>query len=112
MRLESVQEGNVLVVRVLENRIDIKDAADFKAALAAHIGRGQRRIALELGEVEFIDSSGLGALVSILKLLGEDGDLAISSASPTVLSLFKLTRMDRVFTIVETEKDAVRALSG
>ena len=112
MRLESLQEGSVMVVRILESRIDIRDAADFKAAMAVHIDKGYKRIALEFSEVDFIDSSGLGAIVSILKRLGDEGELAISGAKPTVLNLFKMTRLDRIFTIVATEEDAVRALSS
>ena len=112
MRLESVKQGEVMVVRVLESRMDIRDVDDFKAAMAGYIGKGSKLIALDLSGVDFIDSSGLGAIVSSLKLLGGEGDLVISGATPTVLSLFKLTRIDRVFTLVETEEDALRTLSA
>ena len=110
MRLESVKQDKVMVVRVLESRMDIRDVDDFKAAMAGYIDKGNKLIALNLSGVEFIDSSGLGAIVSSLKLLGGEGDLVISGATPTVLSLFKLTRIDRVFTLVETEEDALRTL--
>jgi anti-sigma B factor antagonist len=115
MRLESVQQGKVMVVRVLESRMDIRDVDDFKAAMAGYIGKGSKLIALNalnLSGVDFIDSSGLGAIVSSLKLLGGEGDLVISGATPTVLSLFKLTRIDRVFTLVDTEEDALRTLNA
>jgi anti-sigma B factor antagonist len=112
MRLESVKQDKVMVVRVLESRMDIRDVDDFKAAMAGYIGKGSKLIALNLSGVDFIDSSGLGAIVSSLKLLGGEGDLVISGATPTVLSLFKLTRIDRVFTLVDTEEDALRTLNA
>ena len=112
MRLESVKYGKVMVVRVLESRMDIRDVDDFKAAMAGYIGKGSKLIALDLSGVDFIDSSALGAIVSSLKLLGGEGDLVISGATPTVLSLFKLTRIDRVFTLVDTEEDALRTLNA
>ena len=46
------------------------------------------------------------------RVLGGEGDLVISGATPTVLSLFKLTRIDRVFTLVDTEEDALRTLNA
>lgn len=66
---------------------------------------------LDLSEVDFIDSSGLGAIVSSLKAVGKQGNLIICGIGETVLSLFRLTRMDRVFQIVSSPEEAVRALS-
>jgi anti-sigma B factor antagonist len=75
------------------------------------IGAGNRRIVLNLSEVDFIDSSGLGAIVSSLKKIGNDGDLVICSVRETVMSLFRLTRMNRVFDILSSEEEAIGALS-
>jgi anti-anti-sigma regulatory factor len=58
MRLESVKQDKVMVVRVLESRMDIRDVDDFKAAMAGYIGKGSKLIALNLSGVDFIDSSG------------------------------------------------------
>ena len=75
------------------------------------INQGNRRIVLDLSEVDFIDSSGLGAIVSSLKTLGNDGDLVICGIRETVMGLFKITRMNRVFQIFATESEAIEALS-
>ena len=61
------------------------------------IESGHPLIALDLSEVDFIDSSGLGAIVSVLKQLDGRGDLVIVGAKPAVMNLFRLTRMDKVF---------------
>jgi anti-sigma B factor antagonist len=63
---------------------------------------GQRR------NVDFMDSSGLGAMVSVLKTLGGAGALTVCNVKGGVLSLLKLTRMDKVFTIADSRNDAVR----
>jgi anti-sigma B factor antagonist len=78
--------------------------------MGGFINEGQELIVLDLSEVDFVDSSGLGAIVASLKMLGGKGDLVISGASDKVMSLFKLTRMDRVFQIFATRDEAVARL--
>jgi len=96
----------------LEKRIDAATATEFKEKMSNWIGAGNKRIVLNLTEVDFIDSSGLGAIVSSLKKIGTEGDLVICAVKETVMSLFRLTRMNRVFDIFPSEDEAVRSLSG
>jgi anti-sigma B factor antagonist len=112
MRFEESKVGNVLVAKVLEGRIAADVAPRFKARLAEYISAGNSAIVLDLAAVTFIDSSGLGALVSSLKSMGMDGDLAISGAHGSVASMFKLTRMDKVFRMFGSTDEAVAALSS
>jgi anti-sigma B factor antagonist len=86
-------------------------APGFKHQLIDYITEGNRSIVLDLRAVSFIDSSGLGALVSSLKVIGKEGDLVLSGTGGTVASMFKLTRMDKVFRIFGTTEEAVAALS-
>jgi anti-sigma B factor antagonist len=111
MRFEENKVGDVLVTKVLDGRIAAEIAPRFKAHLAEYMCQGNRAIVLDLGAVTFIDSSGLGALVSSLKSMGKDGDLVISGAHGPVVSMFKLTRMDKVFRMYKTTDEAVAALS-
>lgn len=111
MRLETKMDGDILIVRALESRMDAKVAVEFRAEMGRYIDNGNRRIVFNLGDINFIDSSGLGAIVSCLKHVGREGELVIAEAGETVLSMFKLTRMDRVFQIFATEKDAVKSIS-
>jgi anti-sigma B factor antagonist len=111
MRFEESKVGKVLIAKVLDGRIAADVAPRFKAYLGEYISNGNRSIVLDLAAVTFIDSSGLGALVSSLKSMGNDGDLVISGARATVASMFKLTRMDKVFRMYESNDAAVAALS-
>lgn len=111
MDLLEKKTGEVLIVRPLEKRIDAATATEFKEKMGHWIASGNRWIVLDLSEVDFIDSSGLGAIVSGLKKIGNDGNLVISSVRETVMSLFRLTRMNRVFDIFSSEDEAVAALS-
>jgi anti-sigma B factor antagonist len=111
MRFEENKVGNVLVVKVLVGRIAADVAPRFKAHLAEYVSKGNLSIVLDLAAVTFIDSSGLGALVSSLKSMGKDGDLVVSGAHGSVASMFKLTRMDKVFRMFGSTGEAVTALS-
>jgi anti-sigma B factor antagonist len=111
MRFEESNVGDVVVVKVLDGRIAADVAPRFKAHLAEHVSKGNCSMVLDLGAVTFIDSSGLGALVSSLKSMGKSGDMVICGAQGAVASMFKLTRMDKVFRMYPSAHDAVSALS-
>ncbi len=111
MHIEDRKEGHVLIVSVLDKRLDASIAHDFKDKMAEYIANGNHHIALNISDVNYIDSSGLGAIVSSLKILGDQGDIAISGTKDTVMRMFKLTRMNKIFRMFENEKDAIDALS-
>jgi anti-sigma B factor antagonist len=111
VRFEETKVGNVLVAKVLESRIAADVAPRFKTDLIDYIQSGNRSIVLDLGGVSFIDSSGLSALVSSLKAIGNDGDLVLCGTRSAVASMFKLTRMDKVFRMFASSEEAVAALS-
>jgi anti-sigma B factor antagonist len=109
------QESNlrdVLVVRVHESRIVADVAPQFKEGLLAYVRSGNKSVVLDLSEVTFIDSSGLGALIGSLKAVGNGSELALCSARDGVMSMLKLTRMDKVFQIFATPEEAASALSS
>ena len=112
MRFEHTQMGDVLVAKVLDSRIVADVAPLFKHQLIEYVNNGHRSIVLDLGAVSFIDSSGLGALVSSLKALGKEGDLVLCGTGGTVVSMFRLTRMDKVFRMFGTSEEAIMALSS
>ena len=112
MRIEDKKIGEILLVKPLGKRIDAPSAPEFKSAMLNWIDTGYTRILLDLSEVDFIDSSGLGSIVSTLKAIGDKGDLSICGLKETVMSLFRLTRMDRVFQIFSTEEEALKTLKN
>lgn len=112
MQLDQRKAGDMLIVTPLEDRLDARVAADFKEQMTELIASGNTVIVLDLSKVEFIDSSGLGAIVSSLKRMGGRGELVVCGLRETTMTLFKLTRMDRVFQIFDSEQHAVAAFSG
>jgi len=110
--LTSELRNDVLVVHVTEKRVDASKAPLFKDEMTKCIDGGQNQLVLDLSGVDFVDSSGLGAIVSCLKRLGPRGNLAIAGAKGAVSRLFTLTRMDKVFALHDTVDAAVDQLSA
>ena len=96
MQITQEQNGAYLVLSLKEPRLDAAIAVPFRERMAAIIDAGSKRVVLDLAAVQFIDSSGLGALVSVLKQIGNDGDLRLCGLREGVYSLLRLTRMNRV----------------
>ncbi len=92
-------EGDLKIIRVDSERIDAASAIRFKDSMRDATAGWMGRVVLDMQNVDFIDSSGLGAIVSSMKGLESDKRLELSSLSPKVVKVFRLTRMDTVFTI-------------
>lgn len=107
----SAAEG-ATVVRPGGERLDIEVAAEFRALLLSLIEQGHRRLVVDLANVGFIDSSGLGALVSALKTLKRSdngGDVRLARVQAPVVSLLEIIRLNRVFTTYPTVEQAVES---
>ena len=101
MRFELRQAGPALVIEVREPRLDAAVAIRFKEVVREAMAHEGSPVILDLSQVGFLDSSGLGAIVGIMKLLGADRPLQIAGLTESVRKVFRLTRMDTVFTIHE-----------
>lgn len=99
MSLASTVQGNVLVIRPTEDRIDAAGAIRFKESMRDQIATPSDRVILDLSSVQFLDSSGLGALVAAMKMLTPERRLELAGLTPMVEKVMRLTRMDTVFTI-------------
>jgi anti-sigma B factor antagonist len=107
MKVEHVQKNNVVVVLPNEKRLDASVAADFKSKLAELVEQGHVNLVINLSAVDLVDSSGLGVLVSVLKKVGNRGEIKVCNLKEGVRSLFQLTRLDKVFTLYHSEIEAV-----
>jgi anti-sigma B factor antagonist len=108
MEIQATQRGGVLVARVMQDRIDAASAIQFKDRMREITQTGSGPVVLDLSAVAFIDSSGLGAVVAVRKALGADRPLELSGLGPSVQKVFRLTRMDSIFTIHDRLEDGLR----
>lgn len=105
MQLSTETISDALVVTVEEPRIDAAVAIQFKEAMREAAAAGPARVVLDLSRVTFLDSSGLGAVVAVMKHLAP-ARLELAGLTPAVARVFRLTRMDSVFTIHPAPTDA------
>jgi anti-sigma B factor antagonist len=93
----------------VRTHLDASSAGEFKRDIT-RVLEEHSQIIFDLGQLGFIDSSGLGALLSCLRhLQARGGDLKLCNMSQSVRALFELVRMHRIFHIFDTQEEAVRA---
>lgn len=108
MNINIVDKNGVVIVFIKEERLDAHNSNDLKSAVKELFESGKKNILVDLRDVRFIDSSGLGALVSGFKnAITQQGVLKLSTLQPQVKSMFELTRLHRVFEIFTTTDDAL-----
>lgn len=109
MELLVKKSGDVAVVTLPIEELDAANAADFKAVMAP-LFEQNANLVLNLSRLRFVDSSGLGALLSCLRMAISNGhNLRLCELSTQVRALFELVRMHRVFDIYHSEDDALSA---
>jgi len=97
MRIETKSEAGSLVVLLRDDHLGADVAAEFKRQVMGQLSAGVCVVLMDISQVSFIDSTGLGALVALRKRLGDSGVLAICGAQPLMLELFQLTRLNKIF---------------
>jgi anti-sigma B factor antagonist len=103
-------DADTILIEVEPSRLDAAASPDFKREMINRFADKPDRALLDLSAVEFIDSTGLGVLVSLLKLMGPSGRIAVVHARPAVQRLFQITKLDSLFAICETREQARQAL--
>lgn len=95
-------------VVAVAGEVDVATAPRLRKEAIALVGGGHHRVVLDLEAVDFMDSTGLGVLIGVLRRLNAvDGCLRVVCTTPRIMDLFSVTGLDRVFDIRATVADAV-----
>ena len=106
---ESVDESTHVLA--LRGELDVGTVAELAQPLRGAIAQGKKAVIVDLGELTFIDSTGLMVLLNGLRrLIREGGRLALACTNPTVLRLFEVTGTDSTFTIRPDRSSALEAV--
>lgn len=110
MKIETQQKSDVVVVRI-EGRFDAFGVPEAEQHFQAAIEQQPRHLVINLGGVNFIDSTALAALVRALKRVREhQRDLSLCNLQQAVQIIFELTRLDKAFSLYADEATALTAL--
>jgi anti-sigma B factor antagonist len=130
LAIDVLERDGATVIRPGGERLDLEVAPEFRGAVLQLIKSGHRNLVVDLRDVAFIDSSGLGTLVSALKQLkvAKDrrrvpraggsrrptarGDVKLANVQPSVAALLEIIRLNRVFSSYPSVEDAVKSFSS
>ena len=109
MDLSVEVSGNVALVTLFVDELDASNTAEFKQRMAPVLAE-HRQVVIDLEPVRFIDSSGLGAMLSCLRQLSaKGGDLKLCGLSKPVQAAFELVRLHRVLDLYSSRTAAIEA---
>lgn len=110
MKIHSRKHKDVWIL-TLEGRLDAQSASLFKKNIFGFIKENNPLLILDFRHVEFVDSTGLGALISILrKIQSQEGQLALTNVNTEVESIFEVTRLHKLFKIEANLDHAIESL--
>ncbi|HEY4321889.1 MAG TPA: STAS domain-containing protein [Gemmatimonadales bacterium] len=102
------QAANDVTVVTVDGQLIVANRQELKQLMQDALDRGARRFVVDFTPTAYIDSSGLGALVSISKRVREaGGDLRLAGLNEDLRSLFELTKLDTLFTIADSPAEAL-----
>ena len=104
--------GDVTVVVLLADELDANNAKWFKSQIFPIVGKN-RKLVLDMSHVRFVDSSGCGVLLSVLRVSGSaNGDVKLAGVQQPVHALFELVRLHRIVEMYESREIAVRSFTN
>jgi anti-sigma B factor antagonist len=108
MGFHQIKDASGVAVVQVEGQLVVGNRQELKDLVQAALDRGERRLLIDFSRTGYIDSSGLGALVSMSKKIREaGGELRLSGLNEDLRSLFELTKLDTLFAIAETPQQAL-----
>jgi anti-sigma B factor antagonist len=100
--------GGGVGIAAVTGRVDLLSAAELRSRMTEAIDDGNKRLVIDLSKVTFLDSSGLGALIGVLKAARQaGGDMRIAGAGEQARIVLELTTLDRVLTPYATVDEAL-----
>lgn len=110
MNLSTEQTDNITVVTFLDPSLDASNNREFVETLSPLLIQGAQFV-FDMSQLRFVDSSGLGSLMLCMRRLKAiGGTLVLCGLSKSVMALFELVRMNRVFEVKSNRTEAIQAL--
>jgi anti-sigma B factor antagonist len=107
MDIDVTPSGGLTVV-MPRGDLDMAAADQMKRTLTELVDKGQSKLLMDLGDVSYIDSSGMGALVAAMKhARSRGGDLRLCALQDDVRAIFELTRLIKAVTVHGTRQEAL-----
>jgi len=110
MAFRTTKENDVLIVDV-DGQLIVGNRQELKQKVLDELESGERKFLIDFSSTGYIDSSGLGVLVSLSKKIREqDGELRLANLNEDLRTLFELTKLDTLFQISDSRSEALQSL--
>lgn len=108
--LQSLDHCGGIQIRIESESLDAGNSNEFKQMITPHL-ESHRLVIIDLSTLDFVDSSGLGALLSCLRATNNKGNqLKLIGLTKPVRALFELVRMHRIFSIYNSQAEAIASI--
>lgn len=106
----SLERSDDVLIVTVDGQLVVTNRQEFKQAILDAVEQGMKLVVVDFTDSGYIDSSGLGALVSLSRRLREaGGDLRLVGLNEDLRTLFELTRLDALFPLYATRAEALGA---
>ena len=107
---ETLQQPSTVWLHIASDHLDAGNVSVFKQLIQPYLDENQV-VLVDMSTLAFVDSSGLGSLLSCLRTMNnKGGKLKLIGMTKPVYSLFELVRMNRIFSIYDTKQAAIETL--
>ena len=97
----------------MTGRLDLTQSEEFEKHLRERLEADLRHVVVDLSQVKYMSSSGLGSLLSVLRYLADqDKKMALCSLPESIRKLLQVVEVDRVFPVFPRESDAIAHVTG
>jgi anti-sigma B factor antagonist len=114
MNISERAVGDVMIVDV-SGKVTLGDGGDamLKDKMGSLVQQGQKKVLLNLGDVSYVDSAGLGAIVQAYATLNKNGgSLKLLNATKRIKDLLSITKLLTIFETYDNEPEAVRSFGA
>lgn len=109
--LEVSNEKNAVVITITEPQLQMYLVPMLRDKVSDILAENPPMLIIDLSQVDFVDSSGMGVLLQFhKKITANGGNMLLSGVNERIHTIFKITKSDRHFTIFETLKQALESL--
>ncbi|HYV97004.1 MAG TPA: STAS domain-containing protein [Gemmatimonadaceae bacterium] len=106
----TIRKQNGIAIVEVEGQLIVGNRQELKQKVLDEVESGTRKVLMDFARTGYIDSSGLGVLVSLAKTLRDDGgELRLANLNDDLRTLFELTKLDTLFPIAETRERALES---
>ena len=107
-----IAENGVAIVEPIDSLVGGDETDELKKAVASLLDQGNRKLIIDLGDVEYLNSSAIGALVSAhTSYMNRQGKFILCNVNKSITNVFVVTKLSTIFTTAEKREEAIYAIA-